>query len=46
LSIPAAAMPLVFMGAEVWLGVWLSLKMRDERPGVPGSAEEPAEHSA
>jgi len=45
LSIPAAAEPLIFMGAEVWLGVWLSLKMRDERPGVPGPAEEPAEHS-
>jgi diketogulonate reductase-like aldo/keto reductase len=36
LSIVGAIEPLVFMGAEVWLGVWLSLKMRQERPGLPG----------
>jgi len=46
LAIPGAIEPLVFMGAEVWLGVWLSLRMRSERPGLPGPAEEPAEHSA
>jgi hypothetical protein len=46
LAIAGATEPLVFMGAEVWLGVWLSVKMREERPGLPGPAEEPAEHSA
>ena len=46
LEIAGAAEPLIFMGAEVWLGVWLSLKMQQERPGLPGPAEEPAEHSA
>jgi len=44
LGIGGAIEPLVFMGAEVWLGVWLSLKMVEERPGVPGPAEEATEH--
>jgi len=46
LAIAGAVEPLVFVGAEVWLGVWLSIKMQQERPGLPGAAEGPAEYSA
>lgn len=41
LSIAGAVAPLVFMGAEVWLGVWLSLKMVQERPGPADASAAP-----
>jgi len=43
-GLPAAGAitSLVFTGAEVWLGVWLSIKMREERPGAPATAHEQA----
>ncbi len=46
MAIAGAIEPLIFIGAEVWLGVWLGLKMRAERPGLPGHADEPGEDPA